>query len=128
MQNLNLIIPEGKTTAIVGESGSGKTTLIKLLLKFYAPEKGTILVGNTPLETINSSHWRKKVGTLMQDGFVFSDTIAQNIALADEEIDTEKLFFAAKTANPDTRRDQCARSLPGLCRRAAQVAAGRRAG
>jgi ATP-binding cassette subfamily B protein len=94
-----LTIPEGKTTAIVGESGSGKTTLIKLLLKFYAPEKGTILVGNTPLETINSSHWRKKVGTLMQDGFVFSDTIAKNIALADEEIDTEKLFFAAKTAN-----------------------------
>jgi ATP-binding cassette, subfamily B, bacterial len=99
LQNLNLTIPEGKTTAIVGESGSGKTTLIKLLLKFYAPEKGTILVGNTPLETINSSHWRKKVGTLMQDGFVFSDTIAKNIALADEEIDTEKLFFAAKTAN-----------------------------
>jgi ATP-binding cassette subfamily B protein len=60
LQNLNLTIPEGKTTAIVGESGSGKTTLIKLLLKFYAPEKGTILVGNTPLETINSSHWRKK--------------------------------------------------------------------
>lgn len=99
LKDLNLTIPEGKTTAIVGESGSGKTTLIKLLLKFYPIEKGEILVGNTPLNLIKSSQWRRKIGTLMQEGFIFSDTIAQNIALGDEEIDNEKLVKAAQIAN-----------------------------
>jgi ATP-binding cassette subfamily B protein len=99
LKDLNLTIPEGKTTAIVGESGSGKTTLIKLLLKFYPIEKGEILVGNTPLNLIKSSQWRSKIGTLMQEGFIFSDTIAQNIALSDEEIDNERLVKAAKIAN-----------------------------
>jgi ATP-binding cassette subfamily B protein len=99
LTEISLAIPTGKTTAIVGESGSGKTTLLKLLLKFYEPQKGEIAVGNTPLQLIDSSWWRSRVGTLMQDGFIFSDTIAKNIALGDEEIDTERLAYAVKTAN-----------------------------
>ncbi len=84
LQDLTLDIPAGKTTAIVGESGSGKTTLLKLLLKFYAPQKGEILVGNTPLALIPADEWRKKVGTLMQEGFIFSDTIANNIVMGSQ--------------------------------------------
>jgi len=99
LTDITLTIPAGKTTAIVGESGSGKTTLLKLLLKFYEPQKGEIAVGNTSLQLIDSSWWRSRVGTLMQDGFIFSDTIAKNIALGEEEIDTERLAYAVKTAN-----------------------------
>lgn len=99
LENINLHIPAGKITAIVGTSGSGKTTLIKLLLGFYTPVKGRILVGNTPLKDINPHLWRSNTGAVMQDGFIFSDTIANNIAVDNENIDRKQLAEAANTAN-----------------------------
>ncbi len=99
LKNINLNIPQGKTTAIVGTSGSGKTTLVKLMLGFYAPVKGEIKVGGTLLGNFNSSFWRSQCGAVMQDGFIFSDTIAENVAPGDENIDTGKLRNAARVAN-----------------------------
>jgi len=99
LKDINLTIPEGKTTAIVGTSGSGKTTLVKLLLGFYAPVKGEIKVGGTTLGNYNSSFWRAQCGAVMQDGFIFSDTISENIAPGDENIDTLKLRNAVRVAN-----------------------------
>ncbi len=99
LENINLEIPQNKTTAIVGASGSGKTTLVKLLLGFYPPNKGMINVGETPLKNINSHLWRQKTGVVMQEGFIFSDTIAGNIAVGEDSIDKERLLHAVKTAN-----------------------------
>lgn len=99
LNHLNLSIPEGKTTAIVGMSGSGKTTILKLLLRFYETEKGEIKVGNTPLNQIGYHFWRRKCGIVMQDGFIFSDTIARNIAVGAEYPDMPKLMHAIKVAN-----------------------------
>ena len=99
LENLNLEIPQNNVTAIVGASGSGKTTIIKLLLGFYTPIKGKISVGGTLLEEINPHLWRQQCGAVMQDGFIFSDTIAANIAASDEEIDKKRLLHAVKTAN-----------------------------
>ncbi|MDR0748189.1 MAG: peptidase domain-containing ABC transporter [Tannerellaceae bacterium] len=99
LDNINLTIPEEKVTAIVGASGSGKTTLIKLLLGFYPPNHGTVKVGGMPLQNINPHVWRARTGSVMQDGFIFSDTIAKNIAVGDEAIDKEKLVHAVTVAN-----------------------------
>jgi ATP-binding cassette subfamily B protein len=99
LNNLNLNIPESKVTAIVGTSGSGKTTLIKLLLGFYPPVKGEIRIGDILLSNISNRLWRQKSGVVMQDGFIFSDTIAKNIAVSDEIIDRERLLKAARMAN-----------------------------
>lgn len=99
IENLSLNIPHQKTTAIVGASGSGKTTLMKLLLKFYQPQKGTIKIASQDLEYICPQAWREKCGVVMQDGYLFSDTIARNIALGDETIDFERIIHAAKSAN-----------------------------
>ena len=101
IKGLSLLIPQGKTTAIVGMSGSGKTTILKLLLRFYAPQIGEIKVGQTFLEQMSYGFWRSQCGTVMQDGFIFSDTIAKNIAVADEYPDMEKLKHAIKVANID---------------------------
>ena len=98
LAEISLAIPQGKVTAIVGTSGSGKTTLLKLLLKFYPPNSGKIRVGGSDIQYIPSSLWRSMCGVVMQDGYIFSDTIAQNIAL-EEEIDKEKLLQAVRTAN-----------------------------
>ncbi|RLD86798.1 MAG: peptidase domain-containing ABC transporter, partial [Bacteroidetes bacterium] len=86
-------------TAIVGTSGSGKTTLVKLMLGFYKPVKGEIRIGDFKLDNISPSFWRSNVGAVMQDGFIFSDTIAKNIAISDEIVNSEKLLNAVKTAN-----------------------------
>jgi ATP-binding cassette subfamily B protein len=99
LENVSIDIPEGKTTAIVGMSGSGKTTILKLLLRFYEPQTGGIKVGNTNLDQIGYRYWRGKCGIVMQDGFIFSDTIAKNIAVADEYPDMPKLLNAIKVAN-----------------------------
>ena len=77
LDGISLFIPERKVTAIVGASGSGKTTLIKLMLGFYLPNKGTVKVNDTSLESINPHLWRAKTGAVMQDGFIFSETIAR---------------------------------------------------
>lgn len=99
LHQINLNIPEGKTTAIVGMSGSGKTTILKLLLRFYEPQQGEIKVGATHLKQIGFRYWRSKCGIVMQDGFMFSDTIAKNIAVSDEYPDPDKLAHAIEVAN-----------------------------
>jgi ATP-binding cassette subfamily B protein len=96
---LDLVIPEGKITAIVGSSGSGKTTLLKLLLKFYESQAGDILLGTNKLTEIPSSTWRSKCGVVMQDGYIFGKTISENIALGAEQIDYAKLRHAVNVAN-----------------------------
>jgi ATP-binding cassette subfamily B protein len=101
LNNLNCSFPEGKTTAIVGASGSGKTTLMKLLLKFHEPTKGCISIGSVDLNHINNDFWRSNCGAVMQDTFMFNDTIAGNISESEqnEMIDREKLNNAAFVAN-----------------------------
>lgn len=99
LNNINLVIPRGKVTAIVGTSGSGKTTLVKLLLGFYPPVSGSIKIGESDLAAYQQIWWRNQCGAVMQDGFIFSDTIAGNIALADDEIDKERLSYAVSMAN-----------------------------
>lgn len=99
LSNIDLKIPPGKITAIVGASGSGKTTLVKLLLGFYKPNKGEIKVGDINLHNFNTHSWRARCGAVMQDGFIFSESIAQNIATGEEVIDKERLFNAVKVAN-----------------------------
>ncbi len=99
LEDVTLHIPEGKVTAIVGESGSGKTTLIKLMQGFYRANSGCIKVGNVNLEHINPHLWRKSTGSVMQESFIFSDTIAKNIALCTDEVDMERLYNAATMAN-----------------------------
>lgn len=101
IKNLSLDIPEGKVTAIVGESGSGKTTLIKLLQGFYKPNSGTIKVGGIGLDCINPHLWRKSTGSVMQESYIFSDTIAKNIALSTDEVDVKRLYDSALLANAD---------------------------
>lgn len=99
LEDINIKIPESKITAIVGASGSGKTTLLKLLLGFYTPVKGQILVGGTDIESLNPHFWRHHIGAVLQDGFIFSDTIANNIAIENDTIDKDRLIFACKVAN-----------------------------
>ncbi|WP_281322866.1 peptidase domain-containing ABC transporter [Flavobacterium aestivum] len=99
LDNLNLKIPARKVTAIVGVSGSGKTTLMKLLLKFYDPDKGEINLGNTQLKNIAQKSWRDNIGAVMQEGFIFNDTIANNIAVGVGIINKERLVYAADVAN-----------------------------
>lgn len=99
LNNINLFIPKGKVTAIVGASGSGKTTLMKILLKFYNPVAGKVFINEHSLEKVSSKNWRHYCGTVMQDGYIFSDTIERNIATSDEIISEKKLWNAIETAN-----------------------------
>lgn len=99
LENINLTIESQRLTAIVGASGSGKTTLMKLLLRFYEPTMGKIKIGSTELESFTQHVWRENCGSVMQDGYIFNDTIANNIAIGEEYIDKEKLKRAAQTAN-----------------------------
>jgi len=99
LQDVTLHIPSGQVTAIVGPSGSGKTTLLKLLLKFYEPTRGNVQLGDVDLWHIDSKAWRRQCGVVMQEGYIFSDTIARNIALSDGEVDVQTLRRAAAIAN-----------------------------
>ena len=99
LNNVSLTIPAGKTTAIVGGSGSGKTTLLKLILGFYPPVTGEIMVGITPLSGISFKEWRRHCGVVMQEGYIFNDTIARNIAPGVDKIDKQRLFYAVSVAN-----------------------------
>ncbi|MCB0560530.1 MAG: peptidase domain-containing ABC transporter [Lewinellaceae bacterium] len=99
LKDISLHIPEGKVTAIVGASGSGKTTLVKLLLGFYPPGQGSIKACGLPLSNINKAFWRSQCGAVMQDGYIFSDTIANNIAESAEQVDKQRLVQAVETAN-----------------------------
>lgn len=99
LKKIDLLIPPNKITAIVGASGSGKTTLLKLLLKFYEPTKGTIDYGGNSLNSISHKSWRESCGVVMQEGYIFNDTIAYNIAIGHDTINQEKLVHATKVAN-----------------------------
>lgn len=99
IKGLTLKIPAHKTTAIVGASGSGKTTLLKILLKFYEPHKGTILYGEHNLDAISHRAWRARCGVVMQEGYLFNDTIAYNIAVGADAIDQKRLIECMKLAN-----------------------------
>jgi ATP-binding cassette subfamily B protein len=99
LHDINLHIEEGKVTAIVGVSGSGKTTLLKLLLKFYNPDRGDIFVGPEDLRNIRHAAWRSQCGIVMQDGFIFSDTVAGNVSIGDEYPDPQRLDEALRIAN-----------------------------
>ena len=115
LENLNLIIPANKITAIVGTSGSGKTTLMKLLLKFYEPNEGSIFLSSKNEEKLNGNPfpakkgidlknisqrtWRSHIGCVMQEGYIFNDTIANNIAIGESTIDKERLVYASDVAN-----------------------------
>lgn len=101
LNDISVTIPTGKVTAIVGASGSGKTTLIKLLLGFYSPQKGKVTVGYENLNNFNLTWWRSNCGAVTQEGYLFSDTIARNIAVSDNEPNLEKIRYAAKIANID---------------------------
>ena len=98
LDGISITIPEGKVTAIVGTSGSGKTTMIKLLLGYYPLLAGEITIGSTDLQKYNLKWWRKHCGVVMQDGVIFSESIARNIAVDDGEIDKERLLQAARIA------------------------------
>ncbi len=99
LNNICCTIPKGKVTAIVGASGSGKTTLLKLLLKFYDPVSGSIEVGRHQLSEFPAKVWRSRVGTVMQDGYIFTDTIAKNIALDGHSIDGARMENAVRISN-----------------------------
>ncbi len=99
LKNIDLEIPANKLTAIVGASGSGKTTLMKLLLRFYEPTEGMIKVGGSELHNFTQHVWRENCGSVMQEGFIFNDTIASNIAIGEDRIDKAKLKMAVHTAN-----------------------------
>lgn len=99
LKKLNLTVPSKKITAIVGASGCGKTTLMKLLLKFYEPEKGEIHYGRHDFKFISPRSWRDHCGVVMQEGYVFNDTIAANIAVGEEVVDLNRLVIASQTAN-----------------------------
>ncbi len=106
LKDINLTLKRDSVTAVVGMSGSGKTTLIKLLLSFYQPTVGDIRIADQSSRHISPDAWRSHCGVVMQDGFIFSDTIAGNIALGEEDIDKERLLFAARTACIDEFIDQ----------------------
>lgn len=99
LRKINLKIPANKVTAIVGTSGSGKTTLIKLLLGFYEPVKGKIMLNATELKRYSETNWRKRCGVVMQEGYIFSDSIAGNIGVMDDLPDAEKTEQSVNTAN-----------------------------
>ena len=99
LDGISLVIPAGKVTAIVGASGSGKTTMLKMMLGFYRPSSGNLLLGKTPLKSFSESCWRSECGSVMQEGFIFSDSIAGNIAVSDERPDMERVRAAADISN-----------------------------
>lgn len=99
LKDVSFTIPKNKTTAIVGVSGSGKTTLMKLLLRFYEADKGEILVNNFNLKNISPKVWRAHCGVVMQEGYIFNDTIAKNIGVGEDYVDTKKLLHAVDVAN-----------------------------
>lgn len=98
LENINITISKNSITAIVGASGSGKSTLMKLLLGFYFPSEGQILIDTNSVAEINLKEWRNNCGVIMQDGFIFSGTVAENICLSEDDTNIEKLLHSIKIA------------------------------
>lgn len=99
LEDINVVIPAGKITAIVGASGSGKTTMVKLLLGYYPVLHGSIIINGTDINRVDLDWWRRQCGVVMQDGVIFSESIARNIAVDDGEIDVDRLVRVAEIAN-----------------------------
>lgn len=99
LKNINLEIPEGKVTAIVGMSGSGKTTLLKLLLRYYEHYEGEITLGSLNYRNISPKYWRSQIGAVMQDVFIFNDSVLRNITVVDHSVDNERLINACRMSN-----------------------------
>ncbi len=108
LDDVSLTFPARAVTAIVGASGSGKTTLLKLLLRFYEPARGGIVIGDAPLQHLDSAAWRRRCGVVMQDGYLFSDTLLRNVTLGDETPDRDRFLQAVRLA----RVDEFVRELP----------------
>lgn len=106
LEDIHMTLRKDTVTAIVGVSGSGKTTLVKLLLGFYTPAKGEIRVGDMNIQMMSPDLWRGECGVVMQDGYIFSDTIAKNIALGEQEIKPDQMLYAARMACIDDFIDQ----------------------
>lgn len=106
LNDINLMIPANKVTAIVGSSGSGKTTMLKMMLGFYAPVEGEVTLDGTRIVRYSASCWRRECGTVMQEAMIFSDTIANNIGVADEIPDMKRVRKAAEIGNIDTFIDE----------------------
>ncbi|MCM1301249.1 MAG: peptidase domain-containing ABC transporter [Bacteroides cellulosilyticus] len=106
LDNVSVTIPVNKVTAIVGASGSGKTTMLKMMLGFYSPVGGEVLLNGRKVSQYSASCWRRACGTVMQEGYVFSDTIANNIGVSDERPDMERVRCAAAIANIDSFIDE----------------------
>ena len=106
LEQINLSLKKDTVTALVGVSGSGKTTLLKLMLGFYPPTKGEVVAGDMNIQMMSPDLWRKQCGVVMQDGYIFSDTIARNIALGEQEIKTDQLLYAARMACMEDFIDQ----------------------
>ncbi len=102
LKSINATIKRGEVTAIVGSSGSGKSTLLKILMGFYAPTEGSVTIDGTQINAIEHKKWREKIGVVLQDGYIFSDTIGKNIALGEEIIDQRRLLEAVKIARIQT--------------------------
>lgn len=98
LDDINIHIPHGKVTAIVGASGSGKTTLIRLMLGYYPVSGGKLTIGGTDVNTLNKKWWRRQCGVVMQEGAIFSESIARNIAVDDNDVNQEQLYQAADLA------------------------------
>ena len=101
LSGVSLVVPAGKVTAIVGASGSGKTTMLKILLGFYSPSSGDVYLGKLPLKRYSERSWRQKCGSVMQEGYIFSDSIIGNIAISDEHPDMGRVRDAAGISNID---------------------------
>ncbi len=99
LEGINFTIPYGKTTAIVGASGSGKTTLLKLMLGYYPVQQGELRIGDANIDRYDMKWWRRKCGVVMQDGVIFSESIARNIAVDDGEMSFDRLKNAVELAN-----------------------------
>ncbi|WP_029276677.1 peptidase domain-containing ABC transporter [Pedobacter borealis] len=105
LKNINLVVPENKVTAIVGMSGSGKTTLLKILMKIFTAYEGEIVIGGKRFNLISPSFWRSQFGAVMQEGFIFNDTILNNIIIGDELLDEKRLHRSTVSANIDSYID-----------------------
>ncbi|WP_261382247.1 peptidase domain-containing ABC transporter [Mucilaginibacter achroorhodeus] len=106
LKNLDIVIPKGKVTAIVGASGSGKTTLLKILIGFYQPTEGKLKIGDRDSTEISPGLWRSNYSTVMQDGYIFNDTVSRNITMNDEEVDQDRFQKAVYTSNLDEFVDE----------------------
>ena len=102
IDDVTITIPEGKVTAIVGASGSGKTTLIKLIMGYYQDFTGEISIGGDSIRNYDLDWWREQCGVVLQEGYIFSESIGRNIAIGDDDIDLQRLVEASKIANIDS--------------------------